>query len=505
MHCPRCNQPVHTRSHRHRDGHVDTWHVCRNHLCRWRSSERRDASDAQVRVMRRTDPWAEAPDHKVVTAFDPSDFPGGRYLTAAECCEVLRERGWEIADGTAAALPPAKWLAVGASDGKVGIVREPEVLGHTTGGDVVLGVPRKQNEPPAVLRTVEDIATFLLKTTGIPWDVRRSDERFHVQPLSGALSSVGVVDAVEKLLARVPIFYVVDWGLYAPNVAKVETPNGWQDGVAPPITWQAIVDTPVLARQSKHNEPPAGSDLVLGVPKSRPNPMPRIGHILDMSAHDISLAGVYVGPGDGLHIHLRGEYYEGQSLLCQCGMGGRQQVNIVQISPQSDGTVMARFRVKCLGCDTTQYSYNAVSVTELPKVGASAPKPPRPVKVGDVLLNEVGQSARKVLGVERGRLLLCYCGHGVDESVATASYLLDDALRLGWTHADGAAIAVETKHREVMPGDVLRDYDGEGWRVDAFDGERYRLQSTGRPIDCLITLDGMRAEGWTFADTGEKV
>jgi hypothetical protein len=245
--------------------------------------------------------------------------------------------------------------------------------------------------------------------------------------------------------------------------------------------------------------------LVLGVPKSRPNPMPRIGHILDMSAHDISLAGVYVGPGDGLHIHLRGEYYEGQSLLCQCGMGGRQQVNIVQISPQSDGTVMARFRVKCLGCDTTQYSYNAVSVTELPKVGASAPKPPRPVKVGDVLLNEVGQSARKVLGVERGRLLLCYCGHGVDESVATASYLFDDVLRLGWTHADGAAIAVEPKRREVKVGDVLRDYDGEGWRVDAFDGERYRLQSTGRPIDCLITLDGMRAEGWTFADTGEKV
>lgn len=370
MHCPRCNQPVHSRSWRHRDGHTDTRHVCRNHLCRYRWQERRDATDAQVAAMR-----AEIP----------------RFSTRLQAAKrANRETNAFVRDSVLS-------TAVGA--------------GLDALADLY-GCKRQQGEPDDALR-------------------KRRTLKFSPY---GALTIKG----------------------------------------------QAA-------------------------PKSRPNPMPHIAHILDLSAHDISLAGVYVGPGDGLHIHLRGAYYEGQSLLCQCGMGGRQQVNIVQISPQSDGTVMARFRVKCLGCDTTQYSYNAVSVTELPKVGASAPKPPRPVKVGDVLLNEVGQSARKVLGVERGRLLLCYCGHGVDESVATASYLLDDALRLGWTHADGAAIAVETKHREVMPGYVLRDYDGEGWRVDAFDGERYRLQSTGRPIDCLITLDGMRAEGWTFADTGEKV
>lgn len=475
MHCPRCNQPVHTRSHRHRDGHVDTWHVCRNHLCRWRSSERRDASDAQVVAMKREGMGGYGRfDQQARTASAARELFEGYREAYREIRRRQSGRTYDTFDSSN--LPPGgQWLDyhVGGPVPRQDLPRHTETI-------VDEQMPISPAPVPPVLRTVEDIATFLFKTTGIPWDVRRSDERFHVQPLSGALSSVGVVDAVKKLLARVPIFYVVDWGLYAPNVAKVETPNGWQDCEPLTIHGQAA-------------------------PKSRPNPMQRIDHILDMSAHDISLAGVYVGPGDGLHIHLRGEYYEGQSLLCQCGMGGRQQVNIVQISPQSDGTVMARFRVKCLGCDTTQYSYNAVSVTELPKVGASAPKPPRPVKVGDVLLNEVGQSARKVLGVERGRLLLCYCGHGVDESVATASYLLDDALRLGWTHADGAAIAVETKHREVMPGYVLRDYDGEGWRVDAFDGERYRLQSTGRPIDCLITLDGMRAEGWTFADTGEKV
>lgn len=176
MHCPRCSQPMHSRSWRHRDGHTDTRHVCRNHLCRYRWQSRCDATPAMVAEMRALDPWTESVRHNgerlaaagFVWGKADDAVPPDTYHAVAVCDPLTAttsgldelaklyglsrnpgEPDENLRERCNRKLSPYGALTVCTTACKVGEVREPEVLGHTTGGDLVLGVQRKPNAPQA--------------------------------------------------------------------------------------------------------------------------------------------------------------------------------------------------------------------------------------------------------------------------------------------------------------------------------------------------------------------
>lgn len=139
----------------------------------------------------------------------------------------------------------------------------------------------------------------------------------------------------------------------------------------------------------------------------------------------------------------------------------------------------------------------------------AAPKPPRPVKVGDVLLvHGLADRRRVVREVNHGGAHYYPDPGNVDIGQFMSFHDMSDA---GWTHADGAAIAEAAQKRERPLGveTVLLSSEpvcGSQRRyVEAFDGTHYTIRFPGKGGTDQYTRNEMQRRGWTFADTGEAV